>query len=73
MPTYVYATVNKDGSLGETFELLQSMKDEPLTKHPETGKPVKRLLSAPNVCCSSSAASTSPSSSGHTCRGCCQH
>jgi predicted nucleic acid-binding Zn ribbon protein len=49
MPTYVYAVVNKDGSLGEHFEVVQKMSDAPLTAHPETGAPVRRVPQAPMV------------------------
>jgi predicted nucleic acid-binding Zn ribbon protein len=48
MPVYVYAVVNADGSEGEAFEVMQAMSDPPLTVHPETGEPVRRLLTAPN-------------------------
>ena len=49
MPLYVYQVIEDDGSEGEVFEVLQGMKDPPLTHHPETGKKVKRLLGLPNV------------------------
>lgn len=49
MPIYVYAVVNPDGSDGEVFEIIQSMKDDALTKHPEDGRPVRRIITAPNV------------------------
>ena len=49
MPTYDYAVILPDGTLGEPFEVFQSIKDEPLTTHPETGEPVKRLVSAPGL------------------------
>jgi len=49
MPTYVYAIVNPDGSHGETFEVVQRMSEPALTKHPESGKPVTRVILAPNV------------------------
>lgn len=49
MPTYVYAVINDDGSLGEHFELQQRMTDDALTEHPETGAPVKRVPQAPNI------------------------
>lgn len=45
MPTYVYRNL----STQETFEVKQSMKDVALTQHPETGEPVKRLVSAPAI------------------------
>lgn len=40
MPLYVY----KNLSTGETFEIEQSMADDALTAHPETGDPVKRII-----------------------------
>lgn len=44
MPTYVYETVKPDGSGGERFELLQSMSEPALDRHPETGAPVRRVI-----------------------------
>ena len=49
MPLYVYAVIEDDGSDGEVFEVLQGMSDAPLSVHPESGKPVRRLLAAPNT------------------------
>jgi hypothetical protein len=49
MPTYVYQVINEDGSEGETFEVIQKMTDPPLEKHPETGKPVRRVLQPPRI------------------------
>ena len=49
MPLYVYQVIEPDGKEGETFEFLQGMSDAPLTHHPETGKPVQRLLGLPNA------------------------
>lgn len=49
MPIYVYQVIESDGGEGEIFDVLQSMKDPPLTHHPESGKPVRRLLGVPNV------------------------
>ncbi|WP_456411565.1 FmdB family zinc ribbon protein [Oceanithermus sp.] len=40
MPTYVYKGLES----GEYFEVEQSIHDEPLTHHPETGEPVKRII-----------------------------
>lgn len=40
MPTYEYK--REDGT---TFEVLQSMSEEPLKVCPTTGQPVKRLIS----------------------------
>ena len=49
MPLYVYEVVLPDGSGGETFEIIQSLSAEPLKKHPDTGKPVRRVFGAPNA------------------------
>ncbi len=49
MPVYVYEVITDDNSDGEQFEIFQSMADAPLTKHPETGKPVRRVFLAPAV------------------------
>jgi putative FmdB family regulatory protein len=40
MPTYEYK--REDGSV---FEVFQNMNDDALTKCPETGQPVKRIIS----------------------------
>lgn len=48
MPTYVYEFLDKSGRpTGETFELMQSIKAEALTKHPETGRPIRRAIVTP--------------------------
>lgn len=49
MPTYVYQVINEDGSEGEVFEVFQKMSDQPLTRHPETGRPVRRVIQAANI------------------------
>ena len=49
MPTYVYAIIQPDGSDGDLFEVIQKMSEEPLTKHPETGQPVRRVIQPPNI------------------------
>jgi len=45
MTTYIYETIpsNKDEE-PKLFEIRQSMKDEPLTQHPETGEPIRRVI-----------------------------
>ena len=40
MPIYVYKGLES----GEYFEVEQSIHDDPLTHHPETGEPVKRVI-----------------------------
>lgn len=46
MATYVYETVpQKADEKPRRFEVVQSMKDAPLTRHPNTGEPVRRVIS----------------------------
>lgn len=46
MPTYVYETIpQKPGEKPRQFEVVQSMRDAPLTKDPATGLPVRRVIS----------------------------
>jgi len=42
MPTYVYETIS---SPPERFELRQKFDEPALTAHPETGEPVRRVMS----------------------------
>lgn len=45
MATYVYETIPRAaGEAPRRFEVVQSMKDAPLRAHPETGEPVKRII-----------------------------
>lgn len=45
MPVYVY----ENPRTGERFECVQSMRDEPLSTHPDTGDPVRRVILPPNL------------------------
>ncbi len=49
MPLYVYEMVLPDGSGGAQFEFIQRMSADALTKHPETGEPVRRVFGEPNT------------------------
>lgn len=49
MPTYVYAVIQDDGSDGDHFELMQPITAPALKVHPETGKPVRRVPTLPNI------------------------
>jgi predicted nucleic acid-binding Zn ribbon protein len=76
MPTYVYETIpSQPGHAPRRFELKQSMKDEPLKHDPETGLPVKRVISggfAPLTAGSGDApAATMPRPSSHSCGSMC--
>ena len=44
MPTYVYEVVLPEGQGGEQFELIQPISEPPLTEHPQTGEPVRRVI-----------------------------
>ena len=43
MATYIYETTDPTKPVRH-FELQQSMKDEPLTRHPETGEAIRRVI-----------------------------
>jgi predicted nucleic acid-binding Zn ribbon protein len=46
MPVYVCETISQsDAHVPHTFELRQSMSEPCLTVHPDTGVPVRRVLS----------------------------
>ena len=46
MATYVYETIPRQaGEAPRRFEVVQGMKDAPLRRHPDTGEPVRRVIS----------------------------
>ena len=46
MATYVYETIPQNPKEEpKQVEIEQSMKDDPLKTHPETGEPVRRVVS----------------------------
>jgi len=45
MPTYEYKNIET----GEIYEFKQSMRDDALTHHPETGAAIKRIVSVPGI------------------------
>jgi len=45
MTTYVYETIPSDKNTEpKLYEIQQSMNDAPLTQHPETGEPIRRVV-----------------------------
>jgi len=45
MATYIYETIpKKRGQRPKRYEIQQSMSDDALTKHPETGEPIQRVI-----------------------------
>lgn len=63
MATYLYETVPREsGETPRRFEIVQSMKDAPLRRHPDTGEPVRRVISGGyGIMTKPSASSFSPS------------
>jgi hypothetical protein len=49
MPIYVYETIENNGGPGRRFEVLQRISDPPLETDPKSGRPVRRVITAPNV------------------------
>lgn len=67
MATYVYETIPQiEGEKPKRFEVKQSMKDAPLTRHPDTGEAVRRVITggAGLMGLSSSASGTSSGGGG---------
>jgi len=70
MAVYVYETIPaRDGEAVRTYEIRQSMKDAALTTHPETGEPIRRVITGGlGVMTSSKGAPLPrPASGGHGC------
>lgn len=45
MTTYVYETIpQKPGEKPRYFEIKQAMSDQPLTKHPDSGEAIRRVV-----------------------------
>ena len=44
MLTYVYETLPRAGKKARRYEIQQSIKDAPLTKHPTTGESIRRCI-----------------------------
>lgn len=73
MPTYVYETIpQRKGEELERFEWRQSMRDEPLRVHPQSGLSVRRVISGGfGLMKVRSRASSSPSAPpANCCPGC---
>lgn len=47
MPIYVYETMPADGAEPMRFEVMQRIAEPALSEHPETGEPVRRVITAP--------------------------
>jgi predicted nucleic acid-binding Zn ribbon protein len=74
MTTYVYETIPQNpDEKPRYFEIKQSMNDRPLTKHPETGETIRRVILGGYGVLSSAAKKSSASPGGSCCGGtsCC--
>ena len=73
MTTYVYETIpTKEGDFVDYFEIKQSMKDAPLTQHPETRQSIRRvILGGFGILKSENSSPASRGSSGCGPAGCC--
>jgi predicted nucleic acid-binding Zn ribbon protein len=74
MAVYVYETVpSKKGEPVRTYEIRQSMRDAALTKHPETGEPIKLVITGGLGVLTSSKGGPPPGppAGGHYCGGAC--
>ncbi len=49
MPIYEYEHKKGDCSIGKTFDFEQSVKDKPLTKCPNCGGAVKKIISLSSI------------------------
>lgn len=72
MPTYLYQVVSDEaGAEPEVFEVRQSMRDEPLSRHPATGEPVRRIVTGGFGLMKVRSGPTSVSAHNHDPGGCC--
>lgn len=46
MAIYEYEILDRDGNVQGVYEVQQKMSEPALTEHPETGQPLRRILSA---------------------------
>lgn len=72
--TYLYETIPaNEGDPVEQFEIQQSMNDQPLTAHPVTGAPVRRVILGGWGLMTGKSSAQPPPSSGCCCgpAGCC--
>ncbi len=68
MPTYVYETIPGSGEeIPQRFEVRQSMTSAPLTRHPETGAPVRRVITGGTGLMGGGAAASATRSAGGAC------
>jgi predicted nucleic acid-binding Zn ribbon protein len=67
MPIYVYETVNRPA---RRFEIKQSMKEDALRVHPETGEEIRRVITGGLGYMAKGKGNAAPSSGGSCGSGC---
>ncbi len=68
MATYVYETIPQiEGEKPKRFEVRQSMNDAALTRHPDTGEPVRRVITGGAGLMGVKSSSSTASSGGGGC------
>lgn len=54
MPTYIYETIPEEPSEKPyRFEMKQSITEDTLTTHPETGRPIRKIITGSGLLSSS--------------------
>lgn len=68
MAIYTYETIpaSPDEPV-HTYELRQSMRDDAFTHHPETGEPIRRVITGGLGIMTSGKGASSAPSGGHSC------
>jgi len=70
MTTYVYEFIpSKAGQKARYCEIKQSMNEKPLTTHPDTGEPIRRVVLGGFGVLSSGKSGSQPRSAGASCCG----
>jgi len=70
MPTYIYETIPEEPSEKPyRFELKQSITEETLTTHPETGRPIRKIITGSGLLSSSEKDEAPAPMSGSCCSG----
>jgi predicted nucleic acid-binding Zn ribbon protein len=70
MATYTYETIPREADEPvRTYEIQQSMRDAAFTRHPETGEPIRRVITGGlGIMTSGKNSSPAPAASGgHSC------
>ena len=68
MTTYIYETVPLIPGVEPTrYELPQAMREAPLTRHPDTGEPIRRVITGGYGLMGVGDRKTAPTAAAHCC------